>query len=295
MTRVRRGPARERLDAHHLARLRAVLRLKVDVDRPRSRSPRAGGGHRQPREAVVVALAGVATTPALAALGLVHGDVGSLHQRLEVAAVLGYETMPMLASIANPTPAISIGSAMLSRSPRRSRAPARAARRRGSRTRRRRAARRCRSRAARAAGARADLDSTWSPVWWPSVSLISLKRSRSISMIETLCAARLASAQRDLGAVAEHHAVRQVGQRVLEREALADDRLAPGAVDRDERQDRAAAAPPGCSRWRARLAVRCRAGSPRCADGTQIGSNCRRSGISVCSEITIATAPMLKT
>ena len=50
-------------------------------------------------------------------------------------------------------------------------------------------------------------------------------------------AAPLGGAERDLGPVAEHHPVGQVGQRVLEREALADDRLPAGAVDRDERQD----------------------------------------------------------
>ena len=52
--------------------------------------------------------------------------------------------------------------------------------------------------------------SSRSPLWWPSVSLISLKRSRSIISTAS-CASRAASLIALVDAVVEEHAVRQFG------------------------------------------------------------------------------------
>ena len=69
---------------------------------------------------------------------------------------------------------------------------------------------------------RATAISSWSPTWWPSESLTSLKRSRSRN--RTAAAARrrraLGAADRLVEAVEEQHAVRQAGERVVQRVVL---------------------------------------------------------------------------
>ncbi len=75
-----------------------------------------------------------------------------------------------------------------------------------------------------------------SPAWWPSVSLISLKWSRSISITPEIVAVARAEVQRLLDAVLEQQAVRQAGERVVQRLVLLGDRLATAAVDGEQRQ-----------------------------------------------------------
>ena len=210
----------------------------------------------------------------------------------------GTRPTPTLASIASPSPATSNGSASArASSARRSRAPARrrVAVDERSRTRRRRAGRRCRLARSPRAAARADLEQEL---------VARVVAERVVDLLEPVevhehdrraVAAAFRGAERDLGPVAEHHPVGQVGERVVEREALADDGLTAGAVDRDQRQDQRAAARQGCSRWRAPQAARCRAEATRSRSGTRGRTlNCRRSGVPVWSEMTIATAAMLK-
>ena len=84
----------------------------------------------------------------------------------------------------------------------------------------------------RRAAARRPRCSSTSPWWWPSVSLTSLKRSRSMSITARPPLRPLGGAHALLDAVAEQHAVRQPGERVVERLVLLGDRLAATAVDR---------------------------------------------------------------
>ena len=108
----------------------------------------------------------------------------------------------------------------------------------GRRTRRRRGGRRCRrSRSVRLAAGSATSWSSTSPRWWPSVSLTSLKWSRSMIITARAAVAALGGAQRLLDAVAEQHAVRQAGERVVQRLVLLGDRLAAAAVDGEQRQE----------------------------------------------------------
>ena len=65
---------------------------------------------------------------------------------------------------------------------------------------------------------RATAISSWSPTWWPSESLTSLKRSRSRNRTAAAaCGVRaLGAADRLVEAVEEQHAVGQAGQRVVQ-------------------------------------------------------------------------------
>ena len=166
---------------------------------------------------VVVAVGLVDATPRAGGLGLVHGDVGAL-QRASAASspCSGASAMPMLASTRRSMPRTSTGAAAPAPASvvgdgrgRRRRPPAPGAARR---TRRRRGGRRCRASPSRVAQpARPTSMSSSSPWSWPSVSLISLKPSRSTS---SSGGAVLADG---LGASAleQQRAVRQAGERVV--------------------------------------------------------------------------------
>ncbi len=79
--------------------------------------------------------------------------------------------------------------------------------------------------------------SSRSPWWWPSVSLISLKWSRSISITRAAAARAAADMDRLLDAVAEQDAVGQPRERVVDRLVRLRDRGAAAAVDREQRQE----------------------------------------------------------
>ena len=87
--RWRVAPADERLGAAHAVAAQVDLRLELRDDLAVvERAPQVAR-ERQPDEVVRVLLARVALDARAARLRLVHRDVGALHQRLDVAAVLG--------------------------------------------------------------------------------------------------------------------------------------------------------------------------------------------------------------
>ena len=97
--------------------------------------------------------------------------------------------------------------------------------------------------ATRAARSRSLPPISWSrrsPLWCPSVSLTSLKRSRSRIISATPLPSRARRQDRLLRAVVEEAAIRQVGQRVVEREVLVLGRLAaqPRRCTRDDPEQR---------------------------------------------------------
>ena len=83
--------------------------------------------------------------------------------------------------------------------------------------------------------------SSRSPLWWPSVSLTSLNRSRSRSTRATLRSGALRRQDRPGRAFVEEAAVRKAGQRVVQREVLVLGRLAAqlgrGAGDDPEERE----------------------------------------------------------
>ena len=86
------------------------------------------------------------------------------------------------------------------------------------RTRRRRAGPRCRAARSAAAAAAPTAISSWSPTSWPSVSLTTLKSSRSMKSTPTRpVVASRGAGHRLLDPVGEQHPVGQAGERVVER------------------------------------------------------------------------------
>ena len=74
-------PAQQRLDAGHLAAAGVRLRLVVQLEGPLLDGPRQVADQRQPARAVRVAVGGVARHPGQAALGVVHRDLGAAQQQ----------------------------------------------------------------------------------------------------------------------------------------------------------------------------------------------------------------------
>ena len=131
--------------------------------------------------------------PAAALLGRVHGDVGALDQRLDAGAVRGVaghadagvdlERQALdRERLAQPGQQLAGDDVGVAGAAQREAA--------ARRTRRRRGGRPCRPRRASARSRRATSSSSRSPAWWPSVSLISLKWSRSISITAEAMSAR---------------------------------------------------------------------------------------------------------
>ena len=175
--------------------------------------------------------------PALRALGVVHRDVGALDQRVHVVAVVGAERD------ADARLELDRDAAQRERAAERvvqaagqlgHRARGRAGRGAARRTRRRRGGPACRRGAARRAAGRRPRTSSSSPWSWPSVSLTSLKRSRSISSSAASRSSRADAAIAPSQALVEQRAVRQPGQRVVQRLVAQPPR---GARDDPEERD----------------------------------------------------------
>ena len=203
-------PAHERLDAAHRARRDLGLRLVVQDRARRSSSPsRSSPSSSSRRAAVVVARGQVDLVAGARALGLVHRDVGALEQAERVARVLGEERDADAGVDVHADPADARTSCS---SAARSRRPAALARRLVARVEHDRelVAAEPRQRVARRAAPSSRRGPIWrstsSPAWWPSVSLSSLKPSRSISSSATSRVGvrdRLPEPRQQMAAVAE--------------------------------------------------------------------------------------------
>ena len=198
-------------------------------------APRAG---RAPESAArrAAAVAGPrrsSAKPLPAALGLVHRHVGLAQQRFSILAVLGIQrradararragpARPTSKAARNVRSSLRATSAAAASAPRSAAAP---------RTRRRPAAPPCPTRAARRQAPRHLLQQQVAG-WWPSVSLTSLKRSRSRAAAR---AASLRARRARIGrsqAVPQQRAVGQAGQRVVQR--LVRERLLSATTVRD--------------------------------------------------------------
>ena len=83
---------------------------------------------------------------------------------------------------------------------------------------------------------RATSSRTASPAWWPRVSLMSLKRSRSMTSTAVVGALAARERQRLAGALGEEVAVGKAGQCVTRGQLAVGDRLAAGALHGEQRQ-----------------------------------------------------------
>ena len=204
-------PARERLGAHDPARPQVGLRLVVELDLALADRRAQAAGEREAARRVAVELGLEDRVAAAGLLGRVHRDVGALLQRLVVLAVHRVQREADRGVDLQPHPLEHERLAQVHRAG--SGRPAwrpRACRRAGAarRTRRRRGGRPCRSRAARRSSRRETSCSSRSPMWCPSVSLISLKWSRSMIMTTAEFAVAAARADGLVDPVAEQLAVR---------------------------------------------------------------------------------------
>ena len=82
-------PAHQPLRGHGLALTEFHLRLVVEHELVVGQGPAQVGGQTEPLGAVVVVLGAVDDQRVVVGLGAIHGHVGALEQRVDVAAVLG--------------------------------------------------------------------------------------------------------------------------------------------------------------------------------------------------------------
>jgi len=230
-------PAQQHLGAHDLPAAQVDLRLVVQDELAALERRAQVAGEREPLDAVAVELERVALDAGAPLLGLVHRDVGALHEHVDVLAVLRERGDP------------DAGAQLQAHAGDVERLCDRAAHGRGDRRALHRALDRAQQDRELVAAKPSD-----------GVLLAEQLAQAGADLAQDLVAVVMAEGVVDLleaieveqhhgqpvpgargavdgllGARPEEHAVGQPGQRVVERQALRDEGLAPGALDGDQR------------------------------------------------------------
>jgi hypothetical protein len=231
------APTQERLGADDDAGAQVDLRLEVGDELAVLERAAQVGGEREAGEARVVLLRGVAHDADGAFLRLVHRDVGALHERLDVVAVVGMERD---ADAAAELEADALGDERLGEgaADRVGDLHALGGRRGG-------AHQDAELVAAEAGDGVARVEQLGEPAGHLAQDLIAVVvAERVVDVLEAVevdehhddgAIAAVRGRDRAAGALREQHAVRQAGERVVRRQAAAHERVGAGALHREQR------------------------------------------------------------